>query len=180
MNDNLLLDKTDLRACKPSKTAFAKLQRNPLFIVLDSLKMAHNIGTILRLADAVLAEKVLICGNTIIPPNYKISQGSRGAERWVPWEYHERAETVVAQLKRQGVFIVSAELASTSVRYNQIEYRFPTCLVLGREYDGVSEEVLKLSDAVALLPIYGMCNSLNVATTASVILYEMLDRLGSV
>jgi tRNA G18 (ribose-2'-O)-methylase SpoU len=168
--------KPELRAAKPSREEFTRLSRNPIFVVLDSLKMAHNIGTILRLADAVLVEKVYICGNTIVPPNWKIKQGSRGAERWVPWEYKESAAEVVADLKDQGVFIVSAELTEKSSSYDQTAYHFPICVVLGREYDGVSPQVLDLSDVVVSLPVYGMSNSINVSATASVVLYHLLRQ----
>jgi tRNA G18 (ribose-2'-O)-methylase SpoU len=171
--------KPELRAAKPSREEFARLPRNPIFIVLDSLKMAHNIGTILRLADAVLVEKVYICGNTIVPPNYKIKQGSRGAERWVPWEYRQSAADVVTELRTRGVFIVSAELTESSTRYDRIAYRFPVCIVLGREYDGVSPQVLELSDVVVSLPVYGMSNSINVSATASVLVYYLLGEFES-
>ncbi|MGH9840132.1 MAG: TrmH family RNA methyltransferase [Blastocatellia bacterium] len=168
------LSKEDLRAKKLSKEAFLDLPRNPIYLVLDSLKCAHNIGTILRLADAVLATKVYICGNTIVPPNRKIKDGSRGAERWVPWEYKERADVVVRELKKDGVLIVSLEMATASIPYTQADYRLPVCLVMGREYDGVSPEVLELSDYVVHLPIYGMANSINVSTATSVLIYEVL------
>ena len=59
------LSKTELRKTKLSREKFIKMPRNPIYIALDSLKSAHNIATIIRLADAVLAEKVFICGNSI-------------------------------------------------------------------------------------------------------------------
>ena len=89
------------------------------------------------------------------------------------WEYHERIETVLLDLKRQGVFIVSAEVTTESVLYDEIVYPLPVCLVLGREYDGVSPEALAVSDAVVHLPMFGMANSINVSTTASVLLYHL-------
>jgi tRNA G18 (ribose-2'-O)-methylase SpoU len=168
--------KDELRTNKLSKQDFFNLPRNPIYIVLDSLKCAHNIGTILRLADAVLASKVYICGNTLVPPSRKIKNGSQGAERWVPWEYIERADQVVQLLKSQGVQIVSLEITPTSIPYSEAQYASPTCLVLGREYDGVSPEVLALSDLTVHLPMQGMSNSINVACAGSVLLYKMLKN----
>lgn len=69
--------KDELRTNKLSKQDFFNLPRNPIYIVLDSLKCAHNIGTILRLADAVLASKVYICGNTLVPPSRKIKMAPK-------------------------------------------------------------------------------------------------------
>ena len=106
------LTKTELRANKVSRKEFKNIKRNEIYIVLDSLKVAHNIGTILRLSDALLVKKVFICGNTIIPPNYKIKCSSRGAEKWVDWEYVEDATQIVTNLKKEGVEITSVEVVS--------------------------------------------------------------------
>jgi tRNA G18 (ribose-2'-O)-methylase SpoU len=173
----VLLSKTDLRKGKNSRKEFHKISRNPIYIVLDSLKCAHNVGTILRLADAILASKVYICGKTITPPNRKIREGSRGAEKWVPWEYKESVFEVVKYLKENGILIVSLEITNSSILYTEVNYKLPVCLVLGREYDGISPEVLELSDYIVHLPVYGMANSINVSTAASVLMYEMLKLI---
>jgi len=171
------LNKCEIRTQKLSKDEFVKVSRNPIYIVLDSLKCAHNIGTIIRLSDALLVNRVYICGNTIIPPNRKIKASSRGSEKWVDWEYNEDTVEVIKKLKDEGIFILSAEISNSSINYYEAEYNIPVCLVLGREYDGVCEEVLNLSDCIVHLPIYGMANSINVSTTASVILYDILGRI---
>ncbi len=173
------LTKSELRAGKPSRKEFSFLPRNPIYIILDSLKSAHNIGTILRLSDAILVEKVYICGNTIIPPHRKIKASSRGAEKWVPWEYRENVVEVIKELKARDVFVVSMEISTSSVEYTDVQYVPPLCLVLGREYDGVNPEVLKLSDKIVHLPMYGMLNSINVSTAASVLVYEVTKQFGS-
>lgn len=114
-----------------------------------------------------------------MPPNGKIKRSSRGSERWVPWEYKPIATDVIAELKIKGYHIISAELAATSVPCHAIEYTFPLCLVLGREFDGVSSPVLALSDRIVSLPMFGMANSLNVSITAGVLLYKMMESLGN-
>ena len=92
-----LLNKQELRATKLSRKEFIKSPRNPIYIVLDSLKCAHNIGTIIRLSDALMIRKVYICGHTIVPPNRKIKASSRGSERWVAWEYRKNTTEVIKQ-----------------------------------------------------------------------------------
>ena len=89
------LNKEEIRVTKISRNDFENTKRLPIYIILDSLKCAHNIGTILRLSDALLISKVFICGNTIAPPNRKIKASSRGAEKWVPWEYRENVVDVI-------------------------------------------------------------------------------------
>lgn len=171
------LTKTELRERKSKREEFAKLERNQIYLLLDSLKCAHNIGTILRLADSLLVKKVYICGNTLIPPNKKIHQGSRGAERWVDWEYCENAEDVVKQLKKENIEIVSLEVTSNSIDYREYKPSKPVCLILGREFDGVSQNLINLSDYCIHLPLLGMANSLNVSTATSVAMYDIYDKL---
>ena len=72
--------------------------------------------------------------------------------------------------------ITSVEVASNSIDYRQYEPKFPLCLILGREYDGVSQELLDLSDNVINLPLLGMSNSINVSTAASVVMYYAFDK----
>ena len=165
--------KDELRENKIDRNSFSRVMRAPIYIVLDSLKSAYNVGSIFRLADALLITKMYLCGTTITPPHHKIKTTSRGTERWIPWEYRKSAVETVRELKEAGVFILCAELTAESIDYKKIRPSFPVCLILGREYDGVSPEVLDLADSIVSLPIYGMTNSLNVASTASVLLYEL-------
>ncbi len=173
------LTKKELREGKINKEDFKNLRRNEIYIVLDSLKVAHNVGTILRLADSVLAKKVYICGNTIVPPNKKIRTSSRGAERWVDWEYSQEPVEVCKKLKEQGVKIVCVEVTKDSINYKDLEINKDDkiCIILGREYDGVSQELIDISDVSIKLPLFGMSNSINVSTCASVVLYEILSKM---
>ncbi|MBU0766568.1 RNA methyltransferase [Patescibacteria group bacterium] len=165
--------KGELRQKKSNKNEFVQLTRSPIYIVLDNLKSAYNVGSMFRLSDALLVSKMYLCGKTILPPNYKIKTTSRGTERWVPWEHRKSTIETVQELKEAGVYILCAEICSNSIDYKKIKPSFPVCLILGREYDGISPEVLDLADCIVSLPIFGMTNSLNVATTASVLLYEL-------
>lgn len=173
---NKQLTKPELRQQKNNRHSFKNVKRNEIYIVLDSLKCAHNIGTILRLSDALLVKKVYICGNTILPPNKKIRTSSRGAEKWVPWEYKENIVDLIKVLKSRGIKIISSEIANTSIDYAELNCKLPVALVFGREFDGVSQEVLNLSDYIVDLPILGMTNSINVSTCASVLMYDIYNK----
>ncbi len=170
------LTKNELRETKSRKEEFKKVKRNDIYIILDSLKCAHNIGTILRLADTLLVKKVFICGNTIVPPNKKIKTSSRGAERWVDWEYRESAVDVAKELKGQGVQIVVAEVTSNSKDYRKFKPGKKVCLVLGREFDGVSQELIDNADCSVHLPLLGMANSINVSVAGGVLLYDIYAK----
>lgn len=171
------LTKDELRKGKTRRDELKNIDRNDIYIILDSLKCAHNIGTILRLSDSLLVKKVYICGNTIIPPNRKIKSSSRGAEKWVPWEYHENSVEIAKKLKESGVQLVAVEVTNDSIDYRQFKPKKPVCLILGREYDGVSQELLDISDCSIHLPLLGMANSINVSTAASVVLYDVYSKL---
>lgn len=125
----------------------------------------------------MLAKKVYICGNTIVPPNKKIRSSSRGAEKWVPWEYHENAVSVAKALKESGVQIVAVEVTNDSIDYRKYYPKGPVCLILGRKYDGVSQELLDIADLSVHLPLLGMANSINVSTSASVAMYDVYSKL---
>ncbi len=170
------LTKKELRETKSKRVDFQSIPRNNIYIILDSLKCAHNIGCILRLADCLLVKKVFICGDTILPPNRKIKAGSRGAEKWVPWQYEKDATKITKELKSQGIEIVAVEVTDNSLDYRKYKPQEAVCLIFGREYDGVSQELIDLADVSIHLPLLGMSNSLNVSTAASVILYDVYAK----
>lgn len=171
------LSKGELREKKIGREEFKNIPRNDIYVVLDSLKCAHNIGTILRLADSLLVKKVYICGDTVHMPNRKIRSSSRGAEKWVPFEYRESSKEVVCELKKLGIEIVAVEVTDDSIDYRDFKLKGPVCLVLGREYDGVSQGVLNQADECIHLPLLGMANSINVSAAASVALYDVYSKL---
>ncbi len=171
------LSKGELREKKIGREEFKNIPRNDIYVVLDSLKCAHNIGTILRLADSLLVKKVYICGDTVHMPNRKIRSSSRGAEKWVPFEYRESSKEVVCELKKLGIEIVAVEVTDDSIDYRDFKPKGPVCLVFGREYDGVSQGVLNQTDECIHLPLLGMANSINVSAAASVALYDVYSKL---
>ena len=177
------LTKVELRNTKITREEFKNIERNNIYIVLDNFKVHYNIGIVFRLADAILAKKVYLCGTTCMPRNDKIKKTSIGAEKWVPYEYVENTLDIVKKLKKEGVEIVALEITDKSIDYTKYipNREKGVCLVLGREYDGVSKEISKeiidIADYSIHLPIYGMCNSINVSTAASVAMYYILEKL---
>ena len=173
------LTKEELRNTKINRKEFKNIERNNIYIVLDNFKVHYNIGIVFRLADAILAKKVYLCGTTCTPPNIKIKKTSIGAEKWVPYEYVENTLDIVKKLKEEGVEIVALEITDKSIDYTKYipNREKGVCLVLGREYDGVSKEIIDIADYSIHLPIYGICNSINVPTAASVAMYDILEKL---
>jgi len=170
------LQTAELRQAKPDRASFSMVKRNPIYLVLDGLVSKHNIGSIMRMADATLVTKIFIC-NTRKDLLHNLHKGSRGAERWVEWAHCDSAVEVIKQLRQEGVETVALELCDTSMVYANATYEKPVCFVLGNENFGVSQDVLAEVDRAVHLPMLGMSNSLNVSTAASVIVYDCLQKL---
>ena len=153
---------------------FARLPRRPIHIVLDNLRSAFNVGSIFRLADAARAAEVIPCGYTAYPPHHKLEQTSLGTTDSVPWRRFDDTVSALTDLKAKGVQLVAVETARGASPYHRFEYNFPVALVLGNEALGVSEAALRMCDAVVEIPVFGYKNSINVATAAGVVLYELL------
>lgn len=168
-----VLKTAEIRSEKPDRTAFRAVRRLPVQVVLDGVQRAYNLGAIFRLCDAMLVERLIVCGVAMDQRNRRFLQAAQGAQRWVPWEMAEEATSAVAALKRQGSMVVVADLVSGSVSPECFEPAFPVSLVVGGERGGVSQAVLDQADAAVAVPMLGMVNSLNVATATAVVLYHL-------
>ncbi len=155
---------------------FRRLERRPIHIVLDNLRSAFNVGAIFRLADAARAAEVIPCGYTACPPHHKLEQTSLGTTRSVPWQRFAQTADAVDTLKHSGIQVIALETADNAPLFHQFEFTFPVGLVLGNEALGVSPAVLAHCDGVVQIPVFGYKNSINVATAAGIVLYELLRR----
>ncbi len=153
-------------------------KKQEIYIVLDNVLDTYNIGSIFRLADAVAAKKVYLCGQTETPPNHRIKKASINTTEWVTWTYKETAMQAVHELKtkKSKVKIVAIEQGNKSVPYDKFEYTLPICLIVGNETTGVSKEVLEIADAIVELPMFGVNISLNVMVCLGIVLYEVIER----
>lgn len=171
------LNARQLRKTRPTKENFKEIKRNPIYIVADRVIDTYNIGSLFRLADAIAAEKLYLCGETEYPPSSKIHKAAVGTEEWVPWEKTNSAAETTRQLASQGVQIIAVEQSRKSVPYTLLLTRctLPCAIVVGHETDGVSKEVLKLSDIIVELPMFGINKSFNVWGSAAVVAYKILE-----
>ncbi len=150
-------------------------------VLLDNIRSLYNTGSILRTADASGVERVVLCGITPRP-----DQGSRqrraiaktalGAEDTVSWEYQADTASALTTLTADGYQLVAVETTPDAVNLFEWTPRWPVCLVFGHEVDGVSPGLAPHVDAVIRIPMLGHKRSLNVATAAGVVLYELLRR----
>ena len=174
MTKNVQLTHADHR---PSHKKF------PLRIIADDITSPLNVGSLFRLCDALGIEKLYLCGETPLPPNAKINRTSRSTDKFVHYEAHADAETLVSRLKASGALIVALEITSSSIAVDAAEFKQvvsnhrPICLIIGAEDAGVSDALLSLSDITTHIPMYGHNSSMNVISAASIACFEIIRNL---
>lgn len=153
----------------------------PVVVVLDNVRSLYNTGAFFRTADGCGIERLVLCGITPRP-----DQGSRqrraiektalGAELTVPWEYHAETAAALSVYKAAGYQIVAIETSPQAVDLYEWTPAWPVCLVFGHEKDGVTDSLAPYLDTHVRIPMRGEKRSLNVATAAGIVLYELLRR----
>ncbi|MBN2015766.1 RNA methyltransferase [Candidatus Dojkabacteria bacterium] len=155
-----------------------KKKQHQITVILDNIRSALNVGAIFRTCDAANIQKLYLCGITAYPPHNKIPKTALGAVETVPWKYFKNTSDAVKAIKLSDhTAIVSVELTKSAKNFWDFKFKTPLALVLGNEITGVSKEVLEASDAVVKIPMYGQKESLNVATSCGVVVYEVLRQI---
>jgi tRNA G18 (ribose-2'-O)-methylase SpoU len=170
----------ELRTTEPDPEIIASLKKNPVTIILDDVLDTYNVGSVFRLADAIAAEKIILCGQTLTPPNSRIKKASINTTGWVSWEYMPTALEAVQKLKKENpdIQIVAVEQDSRSQVFYQAKYNFPLAIIVGNETHGVSKDVLDVVDLIVEMPMWGINTSLNVMVSCGIILYEIMKQHG--
>lgn len=163
---------------EPDEKLKRSIKKYPVTIILDNVLDTYNVGSVFRLADAVAAEKVILCGDTLTPPNSRIKKASISTWKWVDWEYKKSAVEAVEQCRmlNAGCRIIAVEQDARSMPFYSVQYEFPLAIVVGHETYGVSKEVLDMADMIVELPMHGINKSLNVMVSLGIVLYEVVRR----
>lgn len=150
--------------------------RLPAAVLLDDVRSMYNVGAFFRAADGVCLEKLCLCGTTAHPPKKAISKTALGAEEIVPWEHNWDAIKMAQGLRSIGFRIAAIETGAHSVDLFDWQPSFPVCVAFGNEVEGLRPELLEMADAHVRIPMLGKKTSLNVATAAGIVLYELLRK----
>mmetsp|Transcript_6821 Transcript_6821/g.16589 ORF Transcript_6821/g.16589 Transcript_6821/m.16589 type:complete len:323 (-) Transcript_6821:124-1092(-) len=163
---------------------------HPLTLVLDNMRSAENTGTIFRLAECAGLTEIITCGITPSPPHPALLKTAMGTDQRVRTRHIPSTLDAVAQLQAEGMRVCAAETAGGSASLFKLGAENPAkmggsqllspplAIILGNELVGVDARVLAKVDGVVHLPTFGQKNSLNVATCASVLVYEILRQWG--
>ncbi len=157
---------------------FKQSDKTPLIAVLENIRSAYNVGSVFRTADAFLLQSIYITGYTCIPPHKEIKKTALGAEESVDWKHFTNASEAIKILKENGYKIYAIEQAENSLMLQKLEFKTDEkiAVIFGNEVTGVEQETIAQCDGCIEIPQLGMKHSLNIATAAGVVLWEIVRR----
>jgi TrmH family RNA methyltransferase len=143
-----------------------------LVAVLEEIRDPGNAGTIIRAADAAGADGVIFTGNSVDAYNPKVVRSTTGSIFHMPVAQNGTLDQALAVVRGAGMQVLAADVKGADLPRVRDILTAPTAWVFGNEAHGLPDEQLRLADRVVKVPIYGNAESLNLATAASVCLYE--------
>ncbi|NTV38021.1 MAG: RNA methyltransferase, partial [Anaerolineales bacterium] len=147
---------------------------NTRAVLLDNIRSAWNVGSILRSADGFGFDHAYCCGITPTPENEAVTKTSLGAEDSVTWSYHKDAVRLVKGLKKEGWKVYALEEDVRAAPIQEISASAPRgILIVGNEVTGVDPDLLDLCDSIHFIPMRGDKKSFNVAIAFSIAAYAL-------
>ena len=148
-------------------------QEAPFFLLLDSIEDPHNLGSILRSADASGAHGVIIPKRRAAGVTSVVAKTSAGAVQHVPVVRVTNLNRVADELKERGVWLVGSD-GSAEQEYTRVDYKMPVAMVIGNEGRGIHSLLKKKCDYLVKLPMRGKVSSLNASVAAGILMYEVM------
>ncbi|MEO7044404.1 MAG: RNA methyltransferase [Ferruginibacter sp.] len=161
---------------RKSVEEFRRSEKTPVIAVLENIRSAYNVGSVFRTADAFLLEAVYIIGYTAQPPHKEIKKTALGAEESVTWLHFANANDAIVKLKADGYKVYAVEQVVNSLMLQEINFTSEEkiAVIFGNEVTGVEQETILQCDGCIEIPQLGMKHSLNIATAAGVVLWEIV------
>ena len=153
-------------------------EKQPVIVVLENIRSAYNVGSVFRTADAFLIEAIYIIGYSARPPHKEIRKTALGAEDSVSWKHFRHTSEAISELKEMGYSVWAVEQAEGSVALQDLQTpeNKPLAVIFGNEVTGVEPDSIALCEGCIEIPQFGMKHSLNIATAAGVVLWELVRR----
>ena len=173
--DNQQAKKTSTGAININTGEFTGRSPKDRIIVLDKITDTRNLGSISRVVEAVEADAIVIPkkGSALITSD--AIKTSAGALNYVPVCKVESLSYTCKTLKKSGLKIISCTEKGEELVYD-LDYNCPVAIILGSEKNGISKNLLELSDHKIKIPMYGKIGSLNVSNSTTIILYEIIKQ----
>ncbi|WP_051533532.1 23S rRNA (guanosine(2251)-2'-O)-methyltransferase RlmB [Anaerovibrio sp. RM50] len=146
----------------------------PFILLLDELEDPHNLGALLRTADAAGVHGVLIPKRRSVPLSATVAKTSAGAVEYVPVARIGNMVQTIRRLKDEGLWVAAADMDGTD--YYEADMTGPLLLIVGSEGHGVGRLVKEQCDFVVRIPMVGKINSLNASVAGSILMYEAMKQ----
>ncbi|WP_199426844.1 23S rRNA (guanosine(2251)-2'-O)-methyltransferase RlmB [Thermaerobacillus caldiproteolyticus] len=153
----------------------AEKNEPPFFLILDELEDPHNLGSIMRTADAVGAHGIIIPKRRSVGLTATVAKASTGAIEYIPVARVTNLARTIDELKERGVWIVGTD-AKANDDYRSLDGTMPLALVIGSEGKGIGRLILEKCDFLFRLPMRGHVTSLNASVAASLLMYEVYRK----
>mgnify|MGYP003394342635 CR=1 FL=1 len=153
-------------------------QKSETVLILHNLRSRENVGSIFRTGDAAGVSKIYLVGTTPRPTDRfgrrdnKLLKASLGAEQFVAWEYAKSIASVLRKVRKERFQVVAVEQAPRAVSLYAFKRRARTCFIFGNEVNGIPSSILRVADKVLEIPMSGKKESLNVAGTVGIVLFN--------
>ncbi len=147
----------------------------PFLVLLDELEDPHNLGALLRTADATGAHGILIPKRRAVPLNATVAKTSAGAVEYVPVARIGNIAQTLKALKEKGFWVAGADMDGAQ-NYWEADLTGPLVLVVGSEGHGMSRLTKENCDFIVKMPMVGRINSLNASVAGSILMYESMRQ----
>lgn len=155
-------------------------ERHPVSLLLDRVRSAQNVGSLLRTSDALGIQEVIMTGFTPDGQHKAVHKSALGAQHFVPWRKESDALEIIHTLRQKGWTIAALEITDEPSAVRTLEMTdFPLLLVVGNEVDGIAPELLDVCDLALELPQFGAKQSLNVSVATGVVCYDLVRHFRS-
>jgi len=149
--------------------------REPFFIILDRITDVRNFGAIVRTAECTGLDGIIIPDKGNAPITSDAMKTSAGALNHVPICREKDLKKTVQLLHENGIRVIACT-EKTETNIYQLNLSGPIAIIMGSEEDGISDNLLRLADELASIPLKGKIGSLNVSVAAGVLLYEIVRQ----
>lgn len=147
----------------------------PLYCILDGIEDPHNLGAIIRTAEAAGVHGVVIRSRRAVGLTATVAKASSGAVEYVPVARVPNISQAIETLKKSNVWVVGID-AAAEIEYSKADLKPPTAIVVGGEGKGLSDLVRKRCDYLVSIPMRGRITSLNASIAAALVMYEALRQ----
>ena len=148
--------------------------KNNFILILDGIEDPHNFGSIIRVAECLGVDGIIISKNRACPVNDTVSKVSAGAIEHVKIAKVTNINTEIERLKEKNIWVYACELGGEDL--DSADLSGNIAVVMGSEGDGVSRLTRKICDGVVSMQMYGKVNSLNVSVATGIVLYEIVRK----